>query len=73
MFKRNFQINVLLFLASTLISLLFAEFLVRKFMPRYKVWDHRILRKEKGFRSLGIPNSHIQYESEKDNFKIEVN
>jgi len=71
-FKRIFSINTLVFLFSTIITLLVAEFLVRTFLPRYNIWDYKVALVQDGFRMSCIPNSTFQHTNQENEYDIEV-
>ena len=69
--KKLINVNVLLFLASTLISLLFAEFIVRFHLPEYNRWNYNVLHLDDGFNSTAIPNALNQYTNSRNEFNFE--
>ncbi len=72
MIKKIFNVNVLLFLVSTILTLLLAEFLVRTFSPKHNIWDYQIPMVENGFSVLGIPNSTFQHTNQANEYQVEV-
>ncbi len=71
-FNRIFSINTLLLLFSTIIGLLLAEFLVRKYSPRHNIWDYKVALVQDGFRMSCIPNSTFQHTNQENEYDVEV-
>ena len=72
MVKKTFSINLFLFLLSTILSLLFAEFLVRTFSPQHNIWNYRLPLVKDGFKVLGVPNSTFEHKDQSQDYKVEV-
>ncbi|HFB99239.1 MAG TPA: hypothetical protein ENJ53_00405 [Phaeodactylibacter sp.] len=72
MLRKIFNINLFLFLLSTALSLLFAEFLVRTFFPEYVIWNYSLPLEKNGFRLLGHPNSTFVQKDQHKDFHVKV-
>ena len=72
MFNKIININIFLFILSTILTLLLMEVLVRTFSPESNIWNFQIPLEREGFRMIGIPNLKMEHKSLGNEFNINL-